>query len=153
LFLGIKYTTLLFAKRNADKEFQNIDTELKKYYEVVKELFSHFSGLSVEDEKLAEDTQKLIAAASDFSIEKDGNERIIGYANSILENTKNFVDSITAADAENMNVKQYKTYLQKFNREKEYYNKSAQYLRHYVDVFPTSLMARLKLIKTMDYLN
>ena len=153
LWLGIKYLILLTVKHNADRAFEKLCSKLKKQYELIDTLFSQFSVMSVEERSFTENIKNLISQAAEFSIEKDGNERIIGYANSILENVEIFVDGIVQKDAENQNVQKYNSKMLDFNKTKDSYNKSAKILRHYVDVFPTSLMARLKEIKTMDYLN
>ena len=153
LFLGIKYIILLRAKSVADKSFLNIFNKLNQLYEDTMFLFSQFSVLSMEDRMLVQNTKKLITEAQSFVIEKDGNERIIGYANAILENVKIFSDSILVKDPENMHISKYIYLLAIFNKAKKDYNRSAEYLRHYVDTFPTSFYARLKKIRTMDYIN
>ena len=153
LYFGIKYIILLRAKSAADKSFLNIFNKLNQLYEDTMFLFSQFSVLSMEDRMLVQNTKKLIAAAQCFVIEKDGNERIIGYANAILENAKNFSDSILAKDPENMHISKYIYHWAIFNKAKKIYNGSAENLRHYVDTFPTSFYARLKKIRTMDLIN
>ena len=107
--------------------------------------------LSLENRTLVQSTKKLISTAQEFTIEKDGNERIIGYANSILDNVQKFAVSILEKEPENEPLKKYNYLLAVFNKPKEDYNKSAQRLKHYVDTFPTSFYARLKNIKTMDF--
>lgn len=153
LWLGIKYLLLLNAKCCADKSMNNIFNKLSNQYDVIMSLFSQFSVLSLESRSLVQNTKKLIAQAQEFSVEKDGNEIIIAYANTIFENVQKFTDSITEKSPDDNNVIKYCYQLAVFNKSKEEYNACAKKLSHYVDTFPTSFFARLKNIKTMDYLN
>jgi TolA-binding protein len=153
LWLGIKYLLLLNAKRIADKSMNNIFNKINNQYDVIMSLFSQFSVLSLESRNLVQNTKKLIAQAQDFSVEKDGNEIIIAYANTIFENVQKFTDSIIEKTPDDNNVTKYYYQLAVFNKSKEEYNTCAKNLRHYVDTFPTSFFARLKSIKTIDYLN
>ena len=152
LLYGIKYILLLLAKYKADKAFDDVFAFLPKLYDSVNDLFSTLYALSAENVILVENTRKLISQAKNFSIKKDGNERIIAYANSIAENVQTITDSVSQDNVANINIQKYGKTLEEFNKVKKYYNGSAQKLRHYVDVFPTSFFARLKKIKTMDYL-
>jgi hypothetical protein len=132
------------VKQNADTAFENVCKALPKLYEDINVLIS---GLQVNP-ALANDTKSLIAQARDFSFKKDGNERIIAYANTIIENTRELVNGSSADDAE-----RFGRLISDFEKIKNKYNNSAVKLRHYADVFPTSFYARLKKISIMDYLN
>ena len=153
LWFGIKYLLLIQAKQNSDKAFVGVYNKLQPQYDVIINLFSQFPVLSLENRSLVQNTKKLISTAQEFTIEKDGNERIIGYANSILNNVQKFVVSILEKEPDNESIKKYNYLMAVFNKPKEDYNKSAQRLKHYVDTFPTSFYARLKDIKTMDFFN
>lgn len=153
LWLGIKYLLLIQAKQNSDKAFAGVYNKLQPQYDAIINLFSQFPVLSLENRTLVQNTKKLILTAQDFTIEKDGNERIIGYANSILNNVQRFAVSVLEKEPDNESIKKYNYLLAVFNKPKEDYNKSAQRLKHYVDTFPTSFYARLKDIKTMDFFN
>ena len=153
LIYGIKYILLLSAKRNTDKSFCKTFDELLLLYEEIITLFSLNPADSFDDKNLVGDTKKLISEAKTFSIQTDSNERIIAYANTILENTKTFTDRICEKEGENLSIKNYNKQVNEFNKTKELYNSSAIKLKYYVDVFPTSLFARLKDIKTVDFLN
>lgn len=151
LWLGVKYILLLKAKRDADKSLTDIYYKLQQQYEAIISLFSQFHILSLENRNLLQNTKKLISLARDFSIEKDGNERIIGYANSILENVQIITDSVLEKEPENDYIMRFRYLQAVFNRAKDEYNVSAQKLKHYVDTFPASFFARLKNIRTMDF--
>lgn len=151
LLYGIKYALLISIKYNADKDFNILFNNLNKHYDIINTLFSNLPYISQECSELTENTKNLIFQAYNFSIQKDGNERIIAYANSILENTNKIIEA-TEGKETNIDIQKYNNELSKFNVIKENYNHSARNLRHYADVFPTSLFARLKKIKTMDYL-
>ena len=153
LWLGIKYLLLIQAKQTSDKAFAGVYNKLQPQYDAIINLFSQFPVLSLENRTLVQNTKKLILTAQDFTIEKDGNERIIGYANSILNNVQRFAVSVLEKEPDNESIKKYNYLLAVFNKPKEDYNKSAQRLKHYVDTFPTSFYARLKDIKTMDFFN
>ena len=153
LWLGIKYLLLIQAKQHSDKAFAGVYNKLQPQYDAIINLFSQFPVLSLENRTLVQNTKKLILTAQDFTIEKDGNERIIGYANSILNNVQRFAVSVLEKEPDNESIKKYNYLLAVFNKPKEDYNKSAQRLKHYVDTFPTSFYARLKDIKTMDFFN
>ena len=152
LVYGIKYIMLLVVKYEADKDFKNLFKALSNQYKAVNTLLPILSALSPESSSIIEDTKNLISKAVDFSIEKDGNERIIAYANSILENADIVLNSISETNTENADIKEYVKILNGFEKYKDKYNKSAQRLRHYADVFPTSFFARLKRITIMDYM-
>jgi len=149
----IKYGILLTVKHDADKAFGELFAVLPKLYEAVITLFSTQDALSEEDRTLAENTKTLIFKALNFSVAKDGNERIIAYANSILDNTEKFIEIAAEKSYTGINAGQYNSLLEGFNKTKKHYNDCAKKLRHYIDVFPTSFFARVKKIKTMDYMN
>ena len=153
LLYVIKYIMLISVKHNADKAFGILCTALPKFYEAVIILFSTQDTLSSDDNLLAENTKNLIYKALNFSAAKDSNEKIIAFANSISENAKSFAEAAAQKGYNSVNMEQYSKALENFNNIKNNYNRSAQKLRHYADVFPTSFFARLKKIKTMDYLN
>lgn len=152
LVYGIKYIMLLVVKYEADKDFKNLFKALSNQYKAVNTLLPILFALSPESSSIIEDTKNLMSKAVDFSIEKDGNERIIAYANSILENADIVLNSISETNTENADIKEYVKILNGFEKYKNKYNKSAKRLRHYADVFPTSFFARLKRITTMDYM-
>ena len=153
LWIGVKYLLLLHAKSNADKAMFEVCNKLIQQYDAILSLFSQFHVLSLENRTLVQNTKKLIAKAQDFTPENDRNEMIIAYANSILENVKKFTDSIIEKEPENEYIKKYNYMLAVYTKSRDDYNASARKLRHYVDVFPTSLFARFERISMMDYLN
>ena len=153
LWLGINYLLLLHAKKNADRTMLDVCIKLQQQYDAIINLFSQFHILSLENRTLVQNTKKLISQAQEFSQEKDRNEMIIAYANTILENVKKVTESIFEKEPDNEYIKKYNYLLAVFTKVKDDYNKAARKLRHYVDVFPTSFFARLKGITTMDILN
>ena len=148
LIYGIKYLLLLAVKQNADNAFEQLYKALPKFYGAVEKLISEIRTLAPENTSLVTDTQNLISQALNFSIEKDGNERIIAYANVIAENVKKLAET-----TENINKDRYNLLFSDFAKVKNKYNAAAKKLRRYADVFPTSFYARLKKITIMDYLN
>ena len=153
LWSGIKYLLLLEAKRNADRAMSEVCNKLTQQYDAITNMFSQFHILSLENRTIVQNTKKLIAQAQDFSPEKDRNEIIIAYANSIIENVKKVTDSILEKEPDNVYIQKYNYLLAVYTKVRDDYNTSARKLRHYVDYFPTSFFARLKGITTMDLLN
>jgi len=152
LWLGINYLMLSICKYRADKMFFTLDKYLKEEYKVIYDVLTQLNLLTLDKQKLLDDTKRFLSQALDFSIEKDGNERIIGYANAILENIK-IISNLSNEIADNPSLNKLKNMQKKSEQLINDYNNSAQKLKHYVDVFPSSLMARLKRISTMDYIN
>ena len=156
LWVGVKYLALITAKKNAYREFNKFCKELIIHYEsILPALFASKKFMQNEKDTISE-TINFINKAKDFTIEKDGNERIIGYANAIF---KNINDIIQKSDSYTNEKEAFYNALAKYNESKnnfdneiKKYNHSAKTLKHYVDVFPSSLIARFLNIKTMDYI-
>ena len=155
LWLSINYALLKGEHYSAEKAFEHIYKIIKAQYGEVQEFLDLVKTNSAQKE-LIDETLGYITKALGFSIEKDGNERIIGYANAISENTKKIKTEIASKENLDENIKnvlgKYESALNNFNKEKDAYNLTAKRLRHYLDVFPTSFMARLQRITTIDYL-
>ena len=151
LWIAWNYILLIIAKRNVDKEFSQLFEMLKEYYALIR-MYLEENQNCIQEQALVEQTYQYIDKATNFSIEKDGNERIIAYANSIINNLQLIQSSTNTPDnsIDNSNILKFQD---KFNKVKETYNKSAIKLRHYADVFPTSLLARFKKIFIVDYMN
>ena len=150
LWIAWNYVLLIIAKHNVDKEFSKLFEMLKEYYALIR-IYLEKNQNRIQEQTLIEQTNQYIEKAANFSIEKDGNERIIAYANSIINNLQLIQGSMNTSDDEpNNNMLKFQD---RFNKVKESYNESAKKLRHYADVFPTSLLARLKKIFIVDYMN
>jgi len=155
LWCIVNYMMLILTKRSTDKLFHIVLSELKKLYEYILQILSENTLFEQEQNQIVEETKNLINTASVFSVSKDGNERIVGYANSILKNIQNLLDGIKEKEAflTDANIQNFVEKQKEFNKIKQHYNESAKNLKHFADVFPTSLMARLKCIRTMDFLD
>lgn len=151
LWIAWNYVLLIIAKHNVDKEFSKLFEMLKEYYALIR-IYLGKNQNCIQEQTLVEQTNQYIEKAANFSIEKDGNERIIAYANSIINNLQLIQDSMNTSDDEPSNNDMHK-FQDRFNKVKESYNESAKKLRHYADVFPTSILARLKKIFIVDYMN
>lgn len=151
LWITWNYVLLIITKRNVDKEFNQLFEKLKEYYALIR-VYLEKNQNYIQEQALIEQTNKYIEKAVDFSIEKDGNERIIAYANSIINNLQLIQNSTNTPDnfTENSDFLKFQD---KFDKAKKSYNASAIKLRHYADVFPTSLLARFKKIFIVDYIN
>ena len=150
LWIAWNYILLIIAKRNVDNEFSQLFMVLKEYYTLILTYLEENQNC-IQEQALVEQTNQYIEKAANFSIEKDGNERIIAYANSIINNLQLIQGSMnTSNDEPNNDMHKFQD---RFNKVKESYNESAKKLRHYADVFPTSLLARLKKIFIVDYMN
>ena len=150
LWIAWNYILLIIAKRNVDNEFSQLFMMLKEYYTLILTYLEENQNC-IQEQTLVEQTNQYIEKAANFSIEKDGNERIIAYANSIINDLQLIQGSMNTSDDEpNNNMLKFQD---RFNKVKESYNESAKKLRHYADVFPTSLLARLKKIFIVDYMN
>ena len=78
-------------------------------------------------------------------ITREHKDRIIAYANSIINNLQLIQSSTNTPDNFTEN-NDFLKFQDKFDKTKKSYNASAIKLRHYADVFPTSLLARFKKI-------
>ena len=134
IWLSVKYFVLIGANRIALNAFNIIHAQINKRYGLILNRLDSCT----DNQELASDTKNLILKALEFSLVKDGTERIIRFANAIFDNIENL--SITIEDDSD------------YNSAKTHYNTSVKELRHYVDVFPTSLMARMLRIKFLDSL-
>ncbi len=154
LWCIINYTMLMFTKHSADKIFELTFIEINKQYEYISQILLTNNLFEQEQCPLSDETKSLINTASSFSVEKDGNERIIGYANAINKNMQTLIQSIKEEFySTNKDIINYLEKQKEFEKIKKHYNETAKSLKHFVDVFPTSLMARLKNIRTMDFLD
>lgn len=134
IWLCVKYFILKASNTIARKAFEKLHIQINKRYDFILNALNN-----KENSQLTSDTRNLIEKAKNFSAQKDGIDRIIRFSNAIFENAEHL-----SALPENDND---------FNNAKNNYNKCAQKLRHYVDVFPTSLMARFADIKLLDLLH
>ena len=133
ILLFVKYMTLVICDKKVCVAFDLLHAQIRKRYDLILNALKN-----KEDSALADETRNLIKKALDFSVQKDGRDRIIRFANAIFENSEKLALQI---DADN-----------EFVFAKTQYNDFAKQLRHYIDVFPTSFMARVSLIITKDYL-
>lgn len=153
LWLSVKYVLLLCAKRNADIVFNKFLKKLKEHAEVVDLLLEESMKYPDIDKDKINETKEYISKLQGFSVEKDGNERIIGYTNAVFNNVRDMYTVMYASENKTEILTKYNALNKEFETEKNAYNTSAGILKHYADVFPTSLFARLKNIRTMDFVN
>lgn len=133
-WLCFNYLVLTGTHRMTCKAFIELYKQINKRYEVILALLNETSG---NPDKVSE-TKNFIEKALDFNFKTDGADRIVRFANAIFDNTK----LLSLQIEEDVH----------FTSAKNHYNHCAERLRHYVDVFPTSLMARFLNIKLMDLL-
>lgn len=148
-----KYTLLIIVKHNADECFDRFFQILKEHIEFIHKFLCEYSISSNINYDKINETQQLILKLSNFSIEKDSNERIIGYANAIQNNLEELLTVYKDIENNSLTYAKYLESEKMFEREKNKYNSTIKTLRHYIDVFPTSFIARLKGFKTFDYIN
>ena len=133
IWLFIKYMTLIICDKKVCVAFDLLHVQILKRYDLILNALKN-----TENSALADETRNLIKKALEFNVKNDGRDRIIRFANAIFDNSKKLALQIDT-DSE-------------FDFAKKQYNDFAKQLRHYIDVFPTSFMARVALIITKDYL-
>ena len=133
IWLFIKYMTLVICDKKVCVAFDLLHAQIIKRYDLILNALNN-----VANSNLAEETRILIKKALEFSVQQEGRDRIIRFANAIFDNSKKL--SLTLEEDN------------EFEFAKTQYNDFAKQLRHYIDVFPTSFMARVSLIITKDYL-
>ena len=133
VWLCAKYFILRGSDIIAHNAFDKLHVQINKRYDLILDILNN-----TENNPLVSETRDLIEKAKNFSAKKDGIDRIVRFANAIFENA----EQISALPEDNKD----------FNDAKNNYNQCTQKLRHYVDVFPTSLMARFANIKFLDSL-
>ena len=157
LWISWKYIMLTISKHNADKAFNNFKENLNIEYKNVRDFLLLSQPYINDINNIIPATLDFIVKSSSFTVEKDGNERIIGYANAILNNTKNIYKEVNSIENKQNKLSDailiFEKSQKEFNKQKEIYNLHAEILKKYVDTFPSSLIARLKKITTMDYIN
>ena len=134
VWLSVNYIILKGSNIIARDAFDKLHLQINKRYDLILNNLSN-----ADNSEFVSETRNLIEKAKNFSAQKDGIDRIIRFANAIFENAEQL-----SALPENDSY---------FNDAKNNYNQCAQKLRHYVDVFPTSLMARFANIKFLDLLH
>ena len=146
---------LKIAKNDADKAFECFTKDLNDYYAKLGEILNSCKPFINCEQYNVELIKANIEKALQFSILKDGNGKIIGYANAISFAVQDIISSLEKLENKDQQldtaIQNYSDLKKQYDLQKEHYNKIAARLRHYVDVFPTSLMARLKKITAMDY--
>ena len=147
LWLAFHYIKLLCAKNKADKAFIKFFEKLKKQAVKTQSFLEELKSANNIDIELINQTQGFISKLLEFSIEKDGNERIIGYSNAI---TLNINKLLTELENNNEQITVYVNSRQDFIKAKEDYNNAIKPLKRCVDVFPSSLMARFKRFTFLD---
>ena len=125
--------TLIICDKKVCVAFDLLHVQILKRYDLILNALKN-----TENSALADETRNLIKKALEFNVKNDGRDRIIRFANAIFDNSKKLALQIDT-DSE-------------FDFAKKQYNDFAKQLRHYIDVFPTSFMARVALIITKDYL-
>lgn len=142
------YIMLVTAKHNTKETFNKLFEKLKEYVLKIQCLLEEIKDNEKVNSDTVNETEDFITKLLSFSFEKDGNERIIGYANAIYLNMEKLLPVIKETEA----FSKYTDFTKEFEQEKEKYNSTAKKLQHYVDVFPSSFIARLKGIKYFDYI-
>ena len=154
ILVSIKFIALILSRNNAEKMFYKLHKCLLMQYDLILQLLSESSKFMHNENAMISETVDLINKSKEFTLKKDGSDRIIAYANTVLHN----IDDIIKKSETYIEDKQgFLNVLEKYNSENtkfvnvaEHYNTSAKHLRHYIDVFPTSLIARFINIKTMN---
>ena len=134
IWLCVSYLLLAGTHRMTCNAFLDLHKQINKRYEVILALLNETSG---NLDKVSE-TKNFIEKALDFNFKTDGADRIVRFANAIFDNTK----LLSLQIEEDVH----------FTSAKNHYNHCTEKLMHYIDVFPTSLMARFLNIKLMDSL-
>lgn len=151
LWFAWQRTLLIIAYRNACHSFNKFFADFKKYTEVICMFLDEYQKITNADIEKVNKTFEFISKIRDFSVEVDGNERIIGYMNAILSNADDLLSVFELEENKSDIHEKYLISKKNFETEKEKYNNDAKILKHYVDVFPTSFIARLKDIRFVDY--
>ena len=134
IWLCVSYLLLAGTHRMTCNAFLDLHKQINKRYEMILALLNETSG---NPDKVSE-TKNFIEKALNFNFKTDGADRIVRFANAIFDNTK----LLSLQIEEDVH----------FTSAKNHYNHCTERLRHYIDVFPTSLMARFLNIKLMDSL-
>ena len=142
----IKYFAYKIAKNEAFNEFDTIKKQIDNQYDFILYLISKYESSMVNEQKQITEIKDLITKAKNFSLEKDGADIIIAFANAVFQKTEGIVTNYTDI------LEEYRSSHTKFNNYAEKYNNAAKKLRYYIDVFPTSFICRLSKVKTLNYI-
>ena len=155
LCMMLSYAVLKTEKYKVDIVCEDFYENLKTQYNNVREFLNSVKESSAQRD-LIDEVLGNITKAMEMSEEKDGNERIIGYANYIFAKADDIKQEIKSAENQGEDIisalQNYEASQDKFKTKKDNYNESIKRLKRYVDVFPTSFVARLKYITTKDFI-
>lgn len=156
LWLYYSYISVTKKREIAFDCFDRVDTVLRKRYELLSDILSSAQSDLSQNQSLTEYILKLkdevvsLGTKPEFmnrriALDKeleDKSEQLI----SVLKNNSQLPQSISDA------IKAYDNLSSEINIAKQDFNKSAQIFKKAVDVFPSSFMARLNEIKSIDYM-
>ena len=153
-----KYVSLINTNKKTLDAYNDVNNELKKEYSILLELIIFARKNMSECSGLIDYIDKLKAKSIKLDSQINFINRKIAYDNEIELKTEELIEQIkqsmqyqTDIGASAL-VKTYRSANENVQISKEIYNDLAHKLRVKVDVFPTSFIARLKGIKSVDYM-
>ena len=158
LWLYYSYVSVTKKRDEAYDCFDRVDTELKKRYELITDIMSSAQSYLSQNQSLTDYISKLkdevitLGRKPEFmnrrmALDKElenKSEQLIALikGNSQLSSDKTIIDAINNYDKISSDI----------SLAKQDFNTSAKIFRKAVDVFPSSFMARLNEIKSLDYM-
>ena len=141
LYMISIYNRIVLSKNNTFRKFAPIDTSIKKYISIVKELSS-----IVKEDNLNEELNVLKIKLSEA---EDNNKKIL-----VLKDANYTINEVFNIYKNNKEVKKLELIYDKYNNKilyaKDIYNKKVIEYNNLLDKFPFSIMTRLLAIEKID---
>jgi len=151
------YTGLIRKRNKAAEAFSSIDVQLKKRYDLIPNILTIAQKFMDHERELMEEVTKLRTQVTALSSGVENIDRKIALDGEIAKK----MEQILVAVENYPQLKSDKTMvtaMQTYNEVEEhisaarrFYNSAANDLKNAVEIFPSSLFARLMNIKTVDF--
>ena len=157
-WLYYKYVSLIKIQRETFNAYNATNKELLKEYGILLELIIYARKNMPEQSGLLDYIDKLKTESNELEPNSEFINRKIAFDNELDNKASELIEKIEQSNkylSDTGALALVKTYCSANNNvcaAREEYNRLAHKLRTVVDVFPTSFMARLKNIKSVDYM-
>ena len=158
LWLFYGYTSATNAYNETLKCFGFIDRELNNRYKLINEIIAGSHNCIEKEKPIIEDISNLQNNAVTLGLNPEFINRRMAFDKELEIKSEQLIsaikenEQIVSNEQIKNNIMAYEHACNKIIKLKQDFNISAKKLRKAVDVFPSSLMARLNKIKSFDYI-
>ena len=151
------YAGLIKKKNKAQEAFASIDVQLKKRYDLIPNILAIAQKYMEHERSLMEEVTKLRVQALDIQTDYANIDRKIALDTQIAQKMGQLmvsVENYPQIKADQTMIQAMQTYNEveeHISAARRFYNSAANELKNAVEIFPSSLFARMLNIKSVDF--